>query len=646
MSLCLDGWGGWGPGEDIYVSNAQVVDNTDGVIVGAGVPISTGEASKKRQDLVPSNAPAFARTHLQGPDGNLKMAPLFNGTTQGYVGTLSATLNVLTADHTFTFAYYITDSTAETLMLIGSYYSSGIWIYGSNPGAVDTLIAQYEKVGTGVSATAPSSRNAWHVGQVVRSGNTATTYVDGVAGTPVDVTGYGLDSHSYFSLGNYGDYANYMHGSIAFAHLQRRALSAAELKADREKIRGVLSSAGGYPGWTFSRATSRYVKTATSGMRLVPPNVPRVGGDGAILLERATTNLAPYSEVPSGNWTAGQGSWTNTTSFTLPNGDASGTHVYHEDSATSFHWVAGVPINVTGGHTYTMTVFAKPINRSMFNLSPSGSATYYANFDVANGVMFQKTVGVDSTWIESYPDGVYRVGITWLQPTDAAVAVAAYLMDVPSGYNYAGLNQDAIGFWGMTIEEKKYPSTYCGPTGAGSVTCNADVMYMAAHTAGTNQDVLPKTICPTCAAKDITIQLEVKCLWDSATEINPGSMIDINPAGDWVHNRISIEAAAGALTFLVWDNAGTLRYPLWTAGQPTVASWAQWNTLKFYVDSSDFSRMEAYINGGKVTGGYVGHSGSGTLDASNAVIYLGTRPDFAYQADCWVRKPVIKTGEF
>jgi len=471
----------------------------------------------------------------------------------------------------------------------------------------------------------------------VRSSNVVTLYADGVASEVLDVTGHGTDTTAQLRLGNYSGGGFPFDGSIAFVHLQSRAKSTRELAEDRDRIRGVLSSSKGGPAWSFSRATSRYTRLKGDKLVLTPAGVPRVGGQGAYIAEPPTTNLCPRSEDPGGYWSYGGATWTNTTSATLPNGAASGTMVLHEDGTAGFHYGYTPVISFTANTYYTATVFAMPINRTMFNLAPGGSATYQTDFDLANGKLLRKSVGVSYAWIEPYPGGFYRVGMTWQHPNTESLSMTTYLEDTPYNYVYTGGDQDAIMFWGAQVEARKWPTTYCGPTTASSLTCNGDALYAPAHTAGTTKDLLPDYICPTCPAKDITIQFDVLCSWDSPADPSPGLLFDINPGGDWVHNRMEIDVSSGNIYFLTNDNAGVEHYARWTAGFPTISNWQTWHTFKMYVDSRDFSRLKGYIDGVECTATGAGLTGSGTFDFRNAILYIQNRPDFSYQGGCQMK---------
>lgn len=185
---------------------AQVVDNTDGTIVGPGRPIQTGATSKPRLDLTASVAGIpHVLSSLQGANGNrLSGVSLDQSVDQHYSHAASDAVNVMDQDCTFTFILNATStgSGQDTIYAHLTGGNSGGQIYIDNT----QVVSQWGKNPAAILAVKTgltTHDGLTHVLQIVRSSNMATVYWDGSPGTSADVTGAGVDVSTAFWLAEY-----------------------------------------------------------------------------------------------------------------------------------------------------------------------------------------------------------------------------------------------------------------------------------------------------------------------------------------------------------------------------------------------------------------------------------------------------------
>jgi hypothetical protein len=223
--------------DSIAIYGAQLVDNTDGFIQGPGIYYATTSVTKPRLDLAPTGAPPSIASHLQGSDGNRLMARSFNGATQYYSRAYHAAVNIFTDNSTLTvvcaqdadaglaeqmpFGFGTNDNTSGALL---DFYVGNVRMY-------------YGSVYTNTVFSTTDSK--YHIIQVVRNSDVATTYIDGAAGTPVDVTGKGNTLAGNIMVGAYTTGIDKFKGNILYSSLDNKALSAVELANDRELILGI-----------------------------------------------------------------------------------------------------------------------------------------------------------------------------------------------------------------------------------------------------------------------------------------------------------------------------------------------------------------------------------------------------------------------
>ena len=263
--------------ESIITYGAQLVDNTDGIIIGPGIYKSCPSVTNKpRLDLTQNGNPTTGFSDLQMSDGNRMMGRSLNGTDQWYNRAVIDTLDT-SKDFTLSFVAKVVDAPAgfEILFHFGS---GGAWF-----GVGETVDAYSFYMPGGATAYVRSSTNMvvgyYQQVHVVRENNMLTVFVDGIQGTPVDVTGMGTIATGNYYLGKHSG-GFYFHGDILFAEFSSRAKPVRELTSDREKWFGLYSNFFSPKAWIFSRSTPAFKDLASgpTSISTINVNTPRVGG--------------------------------------------------------------------------------------------------------------------------------------------------------------------------------------------------------------------------------------------------------------------------------------------------------------------------------------------------------------------------------
>jgi hypothetical protein len=596
---------------DFNYYGAQVVDNTDGYIVGPGLYHATTATTKPRLDLAPTGNPPGIDSHLQDSAGNKLRARSFDGATQYYSRAHHDAMNINDTDHTYTFVVRPTSNTSSpTLFTHGAVISTGCYFYWSagGTGFQATYSSGAGFVGTNLIAFV---LNQYHIIQIVRSSNSATVYMDGSPTAPLDVTGYGIDVNATMYLGTYNAVpTNPAFADILYTSLDSRALSVIELAKDREEINGYLSGPKQVnPAWTFTRTTAAKQTYSTGGIRDRAINIPRVG-DG-VLIEGQRSNYCQQSETPAA-WAPTRASVTNTTSTTLPNGTASGFHVLHEDAtAANTHYINAGNIVAAPPGIFTFSADVKAINRQwialyMYDSTPTNM---YATFNVSTGVVGADSGGIISKKMEPIGNGWWRCSFT----ATMAGNDVSYLLIVAEGsgdFTFNGLDQDSLFVTNMQGENNSFATSYCGPTLASYLTCTKDNLTIDPHTASTNQYILPTIFFPGGPSK-LTIEFDAKCEFSSSVDASQMLFLSIGDAG--ATNYINIFTLTNGKVYFA-TNASSSSHDIYSAANPVVFS--NLNHYKFFLDFADMSRSEAWINGSNAGMTYVNHTGTAVLYTS------------------------------
>lgn len=156
-------------------------------------------------------------------------------------------------------------------------------------------------------------------------------------------------------------------------------------------------------------------------------------------------------------WTASDLSVVNGTEED-PFGTSKG-FILRENAATASHSLAATTaINVVAGQVYTVSVYAKAINRGWFaiQLTPGGD-TIFQSFDVTNGVLGSVGVtdtgnlviqnrikAIDSVGTTPTPTGWFRCSITFRASSTGTMGLTFFVLDSDTTTtSFLGLNQDS-----------------------------------------------------------------------------------------------------------------------------------------------------------------------------------------------------------
>ena len=311
------------------------------------------------------------------------------------------------------------------------------------------------------------------------------------------------------------------------------------------------------PTPTFTRASTATFVGSNGLIQSAAINAPRFDHDSVtlackgLLIEEPRTNLFKYSEIfnasaSSNYWASISANAVTSNQTTSPDGATTADLL--TTSATPFDCFVRNTANWVGSTQYSYSIFLKrgPSNHRYVGLyigSGITGATQFPYFDFDNPTTVQIPSGtmvgtVNSTRVDAYPNGWYRVCVTF---TTAATPVTVYGGVYISASNGALPNSSTAGLnayiWGIQAELGSFPTSYI-PTTTAALTRSADVCSItgANFTSFYNQS-------------EGTIYIK-------GSTINPGNNVILYSLNDGTTSNL-IQALPGSASFTVISLGGT-----------------------------------------------------------------------------------------
>ena len=211
---------------------------------------------------------------------------------------------------------------------------------------------------------------------------------------------------------------------------------------------------------------------------------PATGESLGLLIEEARTNLIPNSENFS-LWTVQGLTQSTAASIVAPDGTTGNVQKFTESSASESHRI--FESEITGNIPCTHSVFVKKGSGGRYPYLSSDNASGVRKsigFNLDAGTVFGDTADFSNIFINSYPNGWYRIGATITDDgVSSALVVWGFAEDTESGFAlpYLGDGTSSFYFWGAQMEVvtvssvgADFASSYI-PTSGGSATRAADV---------------------------------------------------------------------------------------------------------------------------------------------------------------------------
>jgi hypothetical protein len=600
----------------LYAGGIQCKANNNRIGHGPGLYMPTDANNKPSHNLAPTNAPSWEVSPNQDRAGNRIQAKTFD-TTNYYSKAHHNSMNVFTGDHTITIVAKLNAAAAgdDYLLAHGLASTNGLSIYGSVGSS--KMVADYGKAAANATAEYTGvtvNDGLYHVFQIVRSSDTATFYYDGVAGTGVDVSTYGIDASKTLYIGSADAGATPVNGSILYCRIDTEALSITELVADKARILGSAE------GFVPVRASEGVLEHSPRSISRVVDNVPRVT-DG-VLVEAEVDNECGYSEefdqwvqfgtcaVTVDNTTAPDSS---VTADLVDNTGGVSTH-YRSFSTT------GASISASEIWTYSLWLRADTPHLCTLQIRETGTAGITST-----------SVAVTSEWQR------LSIELTMVGGGTGEGEVRLYPGQL-------GVATGIIHAWGAQFEQNGYPTSYIETPTSAAVTREADdITFDSSNT-------LPLEISDTAQYKDLTIEFEAKCDYSAAADlIGAKSILEISgntgTAGSGRNRIYFLVLSTGVVRGLIYDDASASHFG-YTGADPI--DFSEWATYKLYLPMDDLSNMAfTMTQDGAAVGGilYTDNSGTMTFDTTNVAVRLGQANNGAVSGDCKIRNLKIWIAE-
>ena len=193
--------------------------------------------------------------------------------------------------------------------------------------------------------------------------------------------------------------------------------------------------------------------------------------------EGARTNLCLQSQtIATAPWQIGNGIAVTADQYVAPDGTTTMDKLTAIAGNTQHFWYQEL---TTTAAVHTYSVYLRYVNNQWARIGVyDGVGSFYAAFDILNGVVGSTLGAVTATAIEPMGDGVtWRVSLTATLAANALsqVYLSVVNADDPSFGLWNAVGTEAIGAWGAQVELGSFASSYI-PTTTIAVTRNADVL--------------------------------------------------------------------------------------------------------------------------------------------------------------------------
>lgn len=240
----------------------------------------------------------------------------------------------------------------------------------------------------------------------------------------------------------------------------------------------IVTSADAVYAWGAQLQTGSTATTYTRNFGgLFPPRFdynPVTLAPRGLLMEEQRANLTTRSEqFDVAPWT--QSGMTVTANTTAAPDGATTADTFDEGSTTGLHRVFRLDLNFSAA-AQTLSIYAKAGTGSWYQfVAFDGVSTFFANFNVATGVVGNRSVNTTSSEIIPVGNGWYRCTMTMTTAATAAgnFLISGLLTDTNgANISYTGTNR-TLFFWGAQHEAGAFATSYI-PTVASQVTRTGD----------------------------------------------------------------------------------------------------------------------------------------------------------------------------